>query len=120
MAADTGDEEFERRAGTNQALFREANERVNESNNNTLWLDCMCECADEACVEQIELTPDEYERVRKNPTQFAVVASPEHVVPDVERVVERHERYWVVEKVGEAGAVVIDLDARRPRGGMPI
>jgi hypothetical protein len=39
--------------------------------------------------------------VRENPTHFAVVTSDEHVIPDVERVVERHARYWVVEKVGE-------------------
>src|SRR5437870_2480592 len=102
MAVDTDHEEFERRVGKNQALFREVNERENEISNNTLWLAFVCECADETCVEQIELTPEEYERLRKNPTHFAVVASPDHVAPDVERVVGRYERYWVVEKVGEA------------------
>ena len=119
MATDTGREEFERRAAKNQSLFREVNERENEINNNTLWLVFMCECADETCVEQIELTPEEYESVRENPTHFAVVPSEEHVVPEVERIAEQHERFWVVEKVGEAGAVVIQLDPRR-RGGKPI
>src|SRR2546430_2339414 len=116
MATDTEREECERRAAKNQSLFREVNERENEINNNTLWLAFVCECVAETCVEQIELTPEEYERLRKNPTHFAVVPSEEHVVPEVERIAEQHERYWVVEKVGEAGAVVIDLDPRRSRG----
>jgi hypothetical protein len=32
------------------------------------------------------------------------------VVFDVERVVEQHERYWVVAKVGEAASVAIRFD----------
>ena len=57
MATEIEHEEDERRAGKNQALFREANEREREINDNELWLAFVCECVDEACVEQIELTP---------------------------------------------------------------
>jgi hypothetical protein len=35
-----------------------------------------------------------------------------HVVPDVERVVEKRERYWVVEKLGEAAVAAEELDIR--------
>jgi hypothetical protein len=43
-------------------------------------------------------------------THFAVAPGEEHVLPDVERIVEKRERYWVVEMVGEAAAVAAQLD----------
>jgi hypothetical protein len=113
VTTETAREEQQRRAAKNQSLFREVNERERENNNNNgLWLAFVCECTYETCVQEIELTPEEYEQVRENPTHFAVAASDEHVVPDVERVVERHERYWIVEKVGVAAAVAEKLDPR--------
>ncbi|HET7758913.1 MAG TPA: hypothetical protein VFK62_03240 [Gaiellaceae bacterium] len=44
----------------------------------------------------MELTLDEYERIRSDPTLFVV--RPRHDRPDVETVTERHESYWVVRK----------------------
>jgi hypothetical protein len=106
----------ERRAGRNQSLFREVNERVEEINQaNDLWLtlaEWVCECAFDTCTERVELTPEQYEKVREEPTRFLVAPSSEHVIPDVEEVVERHSRYWVVEKAGEAATVAEQLDAR--------
>ena len=114
MATETAHQEHERRAGKNQSLFRDVNERVSEVNKaHGLWVtlsDWICECADETCTERIELTPQQYEEVRDNPTHFIVAPGPEHVIPDVERIVERHGRYWVVEKVGVAAAVAEHLD----------
>ena len=47
-------------------------------------------------------------RLRAEPTRFAV--KPGHELPDVERVVERHESYFVVEKAeGEAARLAEDL-----------
>ena len=116
MATETAHEERERRAGKNQSLFRDVNERVNEVNKeHGLWVtlsDWICECADETCTERIELTPQQYERVREHPTQFIVTPSPEHVVFNVERVVEQRERYWIVSMVGEAASVAMTLDPR--------
>jgi hypothetical protein len=116
MATETAHQEHEKRAGKNQSLFRDVNERVNEVNKaHGLWVtlsDWICECADETCTERIELTPQQYEQLRKTATQFAVAPSKEHVVPDVEAIVEQHQRYWVVEKVGEAAAVAEELDSR--------
>jgi hypothetical protein len=103
MATDTTHEERERRAGKNQALFREVNESVNEHQPNALSMALVCECANENCTERIELTPEEYGSVRDNPTRFAVAPGEEHVYRDFEIVVELHERFWVVEKTGEAG-----------------
>jgi hypothetical protein len=71
----------------------------------------VCECADEECFEPIELTMDEYEAIREHPARFPVL--PGHELPDVEKVVETHERYLVVEKQGAARDVAIEHDRRR-------
>jgi len=50
----------------------------------------------------IEMTHEEYELVRGaqgEGTRFFVKPADAHVVSEAEDVVERHERYWVVEKV---------------------
>jgi len=96
------------RAMETHTLFREVNERI-ERITDTFQLvnptiHFVCECANTTCTEQISLTRDEYEGLRRRPGHFAVVAADRHVWSDVERVVENVTRYWVVEKltVGEA------------------
>jgi hypothetical protein len=93
----------ETRAATNQVLFRHVNEQVeplNEAFSVVLPLGSfVCECADDTCTQQISLTLDEYEAVRSDPHCFAVATGPEHVFPEIERVVARFDRYVVVEKV---------------------
>jgi hypothetical protein len=54
----------------------------------------------------------EYEDLRSEPTRFAVAPSGEHVVFEVERIVDRREDYWVVEKLGEAAEVAEQTDPR--------
>jgi hypothetical protein len=66
MATETSHPERERRAAKNESLFLELNEQEIEDNGNGLWLTLVCECAEEACAEGIELTPEEYEAVRRN------------------------------------------------------
>ena len=104
------------RAARNQSLYREVNERVqaiNEAFDSLLPLgDWICECAKEDCSERIFLTHEEYEALRANATWFAVLPSDEHVFYDVERVVDRHERYWVVEKLGVAAEVAEQVNPR--------
>jgi hypothetical protein len=104
------------RAARNQALFRQVNERIetlNESFGVVIPMgEWVCECADEACAVPVELTIDEYEAVRAYGNRFVVAPADEHVVPDVELVVMRDERYWVVEKFGESGALAAELDPR--------
>jgi hypothetical protein len=116
MATENAHAEHERRAGRNQFLFRDVNERVNDVNKaHGLWVtlsDWVCECADETCTQPIELTPQQYETVRDDPTHFAVAPGAEHVVLEVEEIVQQHPRYWIVSKVGDAAAVAIDLDPR--------
>ncbi len=94
-----------------EAALREVNEHENEIDND-LWQMYVCECGDETCDRQVELTPEEYERVREDPTHFVIVPEQEHVASDVGRVVEKHARFWVVEKLGQAAEVAEDLDPR--------
>jgi hypothetical protein len=105
------------RVARNQARFREYNERIEPHNATHHWVnppyaDWLCECADEECLEPVRLTVAEYESVRGDPAFFLVAPSEDHIFPEVERVVERHERYWVVEKLGEAADVTEALDER--------
>src|SRR2546423_12928653 len=102
------------RAAKNQALFREINERIeslNEAFGDILPVsEWVCECADDTCVERFVMTVDAYEKIRAHPARFPVL--PGHEVPGVERVVERHEGYFVVEKLGEAKTIATSLDPR--------
>jgi hypothetical protein len=70
----------------------------------------LCECADTNCVATIELSISEYESIRSSPVRFPVKLG--HDYPEFERVVEEREHYVVVEKFGEAAAIVKKLDAR--------
>jgi hypothetical protein len=103
----------EERAARNQSLFREVNERVAELNQMfdelTPYGSWACECANVDCMEQLPMTLGEYEELRKVPTRFAVLPSEEHLVAEVEAVVEKTDRYWVVEKVGKAGELAAEL-----------
>jgi hypothetical protein len=116
MGTGTADEERAARLARNQALYREVNERmraINDAFDKLLPLgEWLCECASRDCVERLSLTHDEYEKLRANGIQFAVVPHEEHVFAEVEDVVERHERYWVVKKLGAAAQLTANADPR--------
>jgi hypothetical protein len=102
------------RAARNESAFREANERI-ERRLEDLSLEhgsstFLCECEDETCTEVLRLTLAEYERVREHARRFVV--APGHESGPAE-VVERHDRYVVVEKEGEAGQIAGELDPRQ-------
>jgi hypothetical protein len=94
-------DEQKRRIGVNEAVFREANERIEDLNETfatiTDKLVLVCECGDAQCVEKISMTRSAYEELRADATQFVVV--PGHETADVEEVVARREGYDVVKKV---------------------
>ena len=100
------------RIGRNEDLFRKVNDQIEGVNEAfgriTGTMSILCECSKLECIEQIDLTVDEYRRLRAEPTRFAVM--PGHELPDVERVVERHEAYFAVEKAeGDAARLAEDL-----------
>lgn len=114
---DQTDEERAVRGARSQCLFRDVNERVKDINQafSTVIVlgDWMCECANDECTRRISLTPDEYETIRADARRFAVAPSDDHVFHDIEDVVQRSERYWVVEKCGTAGELAATVDPRR-------
>jgi hypothetical protein len=75
--------------------------------------DAICECAKDERSERIWLAADEYEERRRQGSRLAVAPANEHVFLDIERVVEKHERYCVVEKQDQAAAVAMKLDPRQ-------
>jgi hypothetical protein len=106
--ASMGDRETRaERLTRNEAIFRQINERMNDLNESLGDFfetnPYACECVELTCVEQLSLTPAEYAAIRDDPRRFLVSPSPEHVVPTIETIVAKTDRYWVVEKVGAAG-----------------
>jgi hypothetical protein len=100
------DQQAERLA-SNQTLFRAVNEKM-LALNETFELpsaEFVCECSHLACTETIKITLADYTEVRSNPRWFLVAASDEHVVPEIEDIVSRTDRYFVVEKRDVAGEV---------------
>ena len=108
-------------AGSNgvedQSLFREINERLRGLNEGFSVVvpdlgEWVCECANDSCIEFVPMTLAEYESVRSNPNRFFVIPDDAHLWPEVERIVERTDRYWVVEKYDAAAAVAAEADPR--------
>ena len=96
-----------RRFASNEALYRSVNERI-EGVSRTFapaldeTLHVICECGRIDCVQEIEISVGDYERVRSEPTFFIVV--PGHETADVEVVVEQHESYNGLEEQGRSAA----------------
>jgi hypothetical protein len=94
----------------NEALLREVNERIHEVGERLQvlpddeLLDFRCECGRPECEEFVSLTASEYQRVRSDNDRFAIV--PGHEDPAIERIVERADRYVVVDKLPPAEPLV--------------
>ncbi|HET8528205.1 MAG TPA: hypothetical protein VFL60_04785 [Gaiellaceae bacterium] len=99
------------RAAENEDLFRRVNERVAELSEGLDALTLVCECADADCAAKLgDVSAAAYRRVRAHGDRFFVASG--HERSDVEVVVERQERYVVVEKRGEAGEAAREADPR--------
>jgi hypothetical protein len=94
------------RSAKNEALLREVNERIEEVGERLQvlpddeTLDFRCECGRPACESSVSMSVEAYRRVRSENDRFVLV--PGHEDPEIERVVERAERYVVVDKLPEA------------------
>jgi hypothetical protein len=107
----------ERRLAKNETLFREVNERVAEiadgfaGEPDGVLLDFVCECGRAECTQRLQLSRSEYEAVRSEPTRFLV--APGHTVREIEDVVDRNERFTVVEKhPGQPAEIADEADPR--------
>lgn len=101
------------RAAKNEAAFRRANETLEVkaaelglAQERTPYL---CECERAGCTQVIQLERDEYEAVRADSRRFVMV--PGHQEPD-DRVVREEQGFTVIEKTGEEGELVEQLDPR--------
>jgi hypothetical protein len=94
------------RVAMNEAAFRKVNEGMEAGQEPSGLLSFVCECGRLPCNQLIKLTREEYERVRGNPRTFAIVAG--HEILEAEVVVERHDRYLVVEKRGDPEAEIVE------------
>lgn len=88
----------------NEALLRTVNERIRAIDETAEgWAGAdqrfvfQCECGDtDGCGEHVEMTLAEYERVRSQRDRFTV--APGHENAEIEHVVERNERFAIVDK----------------------
>ena len=102
------------RAAKNEVVLRDLNERLkayppSQGQRLSEWV---CECAHMTCSKSVELSIEEYEMIRADPRRFFVAPGAEHVHPDIERVVQREIRYWVVEKIGVGAEISAEFDPR--------
>ena len=103
----------EERLAENEAMFRTANERMadwEEQHVQSHTEHYYCECADPNCREKVLLRKADYEKVRADSRHFVIV--PGHEVPDVETVIEQHEGWAIVEKSPELDEKLERLDPR--------
>ena len=84
----------------NEELFRRANERlrgqVEDAVTSERLVPFLCECADELCMERMEMTLDDYQGVRAREDTFAVL--PGHADERGEVVVDERSSFHVVRK----------------------
>jgi hypothetical protein len=102
----------EERIARNDDAFRRANESIGSAAERygvDHHVPFICECAEPRCTEIVSLALDEYQAVRADPIRFLTAPGHDRADGASARVVERHETYVVVEKVGRAAEVAEDL-----------
>jgi hypothetical protein len=85
-----------------------ASEEVGERPQDQLTV--VCECGQDGCSQTVDLTLAEYDQAHEQRDRFVV--APGHEDEELERVVERNERYLVVDKFGEAERIA-ETEERR-------
>jgi hypothetical protein len=90
-----------------ESAFREVNEAIARTAAmfDATEAEFVCECADPDCTHRIKADLDDYDEVRSDATHFIVADG--HDKPEVERVIEEHEEYSVVEKFGARVAGIV-------------
>lgn len=102
MPDDWREELRKERLVKNEKAFRAHNERRAELELAGGVLDevevvpFVCECGAASCTAPVEITVADWERIHKKPTHFVVCQG--HQLPEIERVIDEHGDYLVVEK----------------------
>jgi hypothetical protein len=104
------------RKALNESTFREANEKLERNAAALLRADesapvpLLCECPRQDCTQVLLVTFREYERVRSDPRW--TLTAPGHEDLEIERVLERTDRFFLTEKFGLAADVATEQDPR--------
>ena len=103
----------EERVAQNEAASREMNEQIEQAHADSPgdFFRIICECGNAGCTRVIAISIPEYEALRSDARLFAVLA--DHVVPDVEDVVRRTDRFIVVRKRDGAPAEIAEREDPR-------
>ncbi len=96
------------KAGRNQSLCREVNERIEAIADQAGYMEFICECANLECTATVTMSVAEYERIRSSSVRFPVAVG--HDFPEVENVVEVSDGYAIVQKRGKAAEISDHLD----------
>ena len=88
----------EERIAQNEVSFRHLNDELG------VMGVFICECADPACREHVQMPRERYEAIRADPRRFFV--KPGHEIPEAEDVIEREETWNVVEKPDDVDHIV--------------
>lgn len=98
------------RLAKNEHVFREINENIRDAAKTPCpghRFEFLCECSDTSCRAHLQMTLGEYEELRRRSDYFAVL--PRHEDAEVEVVVERTDRFLIVEKVEAGRTAAADL-----------
>lgn len=89
-----------RRLAQNETIFRQVNEHVRAAEERVQYdfPRFVCECSQIDCDEQLPVELAAYKTVREHPARFVVATG--HADPQIEKVVDSHDSYDVVEKIG--------------------
>lgn len=101
------------RIGRNDAIFRQANENISEVAEASGFdepVPFFCECADPACRDIVLMDRRAYAAVRTEPTTFLNVPGHEASAQGWAKVIETHDNYVVVVKIGPAAEVAEQLE----------
>ena len=107
----------EERVAKNEAAARQINEQIEQARESIppgSFMHIICECGYDTCDLFIAVLKEEYEEVRDDPRQFIV--RDEHVILDVELIVEKRDRFTIVTKRPGRPAEVATRTDPRDRG----
>jgi hypothetical protein len=106
----------ERRLKENEVIFQQANKGVadfvmEDGGDDETLIGFYCECSNIDCRERILLNASDYRRYHKDQRHF--IALKGHEMPNIENVVDEHDNFVIVRKVGEIPSVK-DIDRVLP------
>jgi hypothetical protein len=104
------------RVSRNEAMYREVNREIERASKHAGdqpqdRFEVICECGEEGCSATLELTASEYDDAHAQRDRFIV--APGHQDEQIEHVVNRTERYLVVDKFGDAERVAEKEETQR-------